>query len=159
MLSRLCAALSLGCALSQSNLSPNCAINGLPCAPPSWGFTYNLTQSTVIQPGASAGPGFFMPNHTYGLISLDWSVAQGVWFPNASNTNTTTCEATLRENCRLLKAAGKATRCFGYHNTELALQWLESQRALMYDPAYKDYFLQFLPGNPSKQVRALGDRL
>ena len=88
-----------------------------------------------------------MPEHTWGLISLDWSVARGTWFSgNASNS---TCEATLRANCGLLKAAGKATRCFSYHNSELALEWLESQRALMSNLANADLFLQYLPGNPS----------
>jgi hypothetical protein len=31
---------------------------------------------------------------------------------------------------------------------ELALEWLEPQRAVMYDPSTADYFLQYLPGNP-----------
>jgi len=49
-------------------------------------------------------------------------------------------------NCRALKAAGLAHRCFIYHNMELGLEWLESQRAVMYDtPAY---FLQYQQGNP-----------
>jgi hypothetical protein len=128
---------------ASAQVSPNCAINALPCAPPTWTPTWNLTQSTVIEPGHTAG--YFMPTHTYGLISLDWSVARSTWF--TGNTTNTTCEATLRENCRLLKAAGKTTRCFTYRNSELALEWLESQRALMSDPANKGLFLQYLPGN------------
>lgn len=130
---------------AQPPLSPNCALNGLPCAPPRWASTWNLTQSTVIQTGHTAG--YFNPNHTWGLISLDWSVARGTWF--TGNTSNSTCEATLRQNCRLLKAAGKATRCLGYHNSELALEWLESQRALMNDPTNADLFLQYQPGNPA----------
>ena len=127
-------------------LSPSCALNGLPCAPPRWAPTWNLTQSTVIEPGHTTG--YFMPEHAWGLVSLDWSVGRGTWFTgNASNS---TCEAFHRDNCRLLKAAGKATRCFAYVNTELALEWLESQRAIMYNPANNaDLFLQFQPGNPS----------
>jgi len=130
---------------AQQPLSPSCALNGLPCAPPRWAPTWNLTQSTVIEPGHTAG--YFDPGHTFGLVSLDWSVARGTWF--SGNTSNTTCEAAHRENCRLLKAAGKVTRCFGYHNTELALEWLESQRAIMRDPRNKDLFLQYQPGNPS----------
>ena len=125
--------------------SPNCALNGIPCPPPRWPAAWNFTQSTVIETGHTAG--YFMPNHTWGLVSLDWSVGRGTWFQN--NTANTTCEATHRENCRLLKAAGKVTRCFGYHNTELALEWLESQRAIMLDPGNADLFLQYQPGNPS----------
>ena len=132
---------------AAAQTSPNCAINGLPCAPPLWTPTWNLTQSTVIQPGHTAS--YFLPLHTWGLISLDWSVARGTWFAG-NNTKNTTMEATLTENCRQLKALGLASRCFIYHNTELALQWLESQRTVMYDPAFSGvYFLQYLPGNPS----------
>ena len=31
--------------------SPTCALNGVPCPPPTWEPTWNLTQSTVIQVG------------------------------------------------------------------------------------------------------------
>jgi hypothetical protein len=50
--------------------SPTCALNGLPCAPPQWEPSWNLTQSTVIQP---SGDYFFSPSHPWGLISLDWA--------------------------------------------------------------------------------------
>lgn len=91
----------------QPPVSPTCALNGNPCPPPLWTPNYNLTESTVIQPSSA---GYFMPNHTWGLISLDWSVARSVWF--TGNISNTTCEATSVEGCRRLKAAGKATRCF-----------------------------------------------
>ena len=91
----------------QPPVSPTCALNGNPCPPPNWEPNYNLTQSTVIQPSSA---GYFMPNHTWGLISLDWSVARSVWF--TGNISNTTCEATSVEGCRRLKAAGRATRCF-----------------------------------------------
>ena len=45
--------------------------------PPRWAPTWNLTQSTVINPGITDG--YFSPNHTWGLISPDWSCAQGIW--------------------------------------------------------------------------------
>ena len=89
--------------------SPTCALNGLPCAPPTWEPSWNLTQSTVIQP---SGDGFFMPSHPWGLISLDWSVANKIWY--LGNTSNTTCEATSVKGCQLLKAAGLAHRCFIY---------------------------------------------
>jgi hypothetical protein len=123
----------------QPPVSPTCALNGLPCPPPQWNATWNLTQSSVIQPSSA---GFFTPNHTWGLvrpavwrrgwalllllspapllsvslsltlapkISLDWSVARSIWF--TGNQSNTTCEATSREGCRRLKAAGLAHRC------------------------------------------------
>jgi hypothetical protein len=86
--------------------SPTCALDGY-CAPPTWTPTWNLTQSTVIQPSS---PSWFMPSHPWGLISLDWSVNRQTWF--TGNTSNSTCEATSTENCRRLKAAGLAHRCF-----------------------------------------------
>ena len=144
-----CLILSLSAFARAQPLSPSCALNGLPCAPPRWAPTYNLTQSTVIQTGHTAT--YFIPAHTWGMVSLDWSVDRGpsptAWYQG--NTSNTTCEASHRENCRLLKAAGKVTRCLSYANTELSLEWLESQRAIMREPANSDLFLQFQPGNPS----------
>eukprot|EP01045_Picozoa_sp_COSAG04_P024563 COSAG04_NODE_3082_length_3189_cov_1.949191_1_plen_189_part_00 len=53
------------------------AAAGQPFPPPRWAPTWNLTLSTVINPGITDG--FFAPNHSWGLISPDWSIAQGVW--------------------------------------------------------------------------------
>ena len=125
--------------------NPTCAKNGVPCPPPTWTPTWNLTQSTVIQP---SGDYYFTPKHPWGLVSLDWSVANKIWF--LGNTSNTTCEATSVTGCRLLKAAGLANRCFIYHNMELALQWLESQRAVMYDINYQDFFLRYTDGLGNK---------
>ena len=95
-----------------------------------------------------------MPNHTWGLVSLDWSVARGVWF--AKGRNQTNCEEVSTIGCRKLKAAGKASKCFIYHNMELALEWEESQRKVMYDPSKADYFLQYTDGKGNKNgVRQL----
>lgn len=98
-----------------------------PPRPPTWIPNWNLTESTTIQPN---GDSYFAPNHTWGLVSLDWSVARGVWFKHGRNK--TNCEAVSTEGCQRLKASGRASKCFIYHNMELALEWLESQRAVMY---------------------------
>ena len=82
-----------------------------PPVPPTWSANWNLTQSTTIQPSSN---GYFEPVHEWGLISLDWSVAKSVWMANGRNA--TNCEFISTEGCRRLKAAGKATRCFIYHN-------------------------------------------
>jgi hypothetical protein len=42
--------------------SPTCALNGEPCPAPTWEPTWNLTQSTVIQPSSD---GFFIPSHPW----------------------------------------------------------------------------------------------
>lgn len=74
------------------------------------------------------------------------------------------------EGCRRLKASGRAQKCFIYHNMEvnrclhqppaagfiiplpfqLALEWEESQRAVMYDPQRADFFLQYTDGHGNK---------
>jgi len=97
-----------------------------------------------------------MPEHPWGLISLDWSVAKNVWLKHGRNR--TNCEAVSTEGCRRLKAAGKAQRCFIYHNMELALEWEESQKKVMYEPRYADYFLRYHNGTIYNTARAEGDQ-
>jgi len=80
----------------------------------------------------------------WGLVSLDWSVARSIWQRDGNAKGTV--EATSIEGCRQLKAVSPNTKCFIYHNMELALQALESQRLVMYDPAKKYYFLQYTDG-------------
>jgi hypothetical protein len=85
-------------------------------------------------------------------VSLDWSIASGAWRPGgaAQACNATTGAATLVEQCRRMKAAGDGSvRCFVYRNTELALEWLEPQRAVMLDASKAGWFLQYQPGNPA----------
>jgi len=103
-----------------------------------------LSISTICQPGNTKS--YFSPslNKPWGLVSLDWSIANGEW--QGKSNRQSTCEATSVKGCQLLKAQGTATRCFIYHNTALALEWLESQRAVMYDPSKADYFLQYTDG-------------
>ena len=134
--------------------------------PPNWAPNWNLTEASVCQPGGgnanrynqTAGPGhYWMPadGHIWGLVQIDSSIAACRLGSRADpdfsrphpRSNETFCEASTRENCRLLKAAGKATRCLLYHNFELALEWLESQRAAMYDPDKRDLFLQWPNGS------------
>jgi len=135
--------------LGPSNLPcPSCTQNGLPCPVPiGWSeqANWNLTQSTVIQPRSED---YFMPKHPWGLISLDWGTAKNVWF--TGDNKTSTCEKTSVENCRMLKASGLVSRCFIYHNMLLALQILESQREVMYDPTKKDWFIQYTDGQGNK---------
>ena len=78
-----------------------------PFPPPTWKPNWNLTESTTIQP---SGNTYFMPTHPWGLISLDWSVARGIWFANGRNK--TNCEEVSANGCRKLKAAGLAAKCF-----------------------------------------------
>jgi hypothetical protein len=134
---------------AQLPLLPSCATtNGAPpCPLPVWEPTYQLNRSTIAQPGNTEGYLNATEAGRWGLLSLDWSIANGIW--NTGNRSNATGAATLVEQCRQIKAVNPLTKCFVYRNTELALEWLEPQRAVMYDPQYADYFLQYQPGNPS----------
>ena len=120
----------------------------IPCpVPKGWveAANWNLTESTICQPaGMASGPGYFVTPDPWGLVSLDWSVAQSHWNPTGNNT------AVSVENCRLLKAQGVIKRCFIYHNLALSLEWLEWQREAMYDESKSDYFLQYTDGMGNK---------
>ena len=128
----------------------SCALNG-GCPPPLWEPTYNLTLSTICQPGGSSNADYFIPppNKPWGFISLDWSVASNIW-KNTTNMSKSTEEATSIKNCQMIKSAFPNTRCMIYHNMELALQAFESQRKVMYNPQYSDWFLQYTYGNGTK---------
>lgn len=77
-------------------------------------------------------------------MSLDWSNARPIW--QAPDPKDSTCEAVSTANCRAIKALNPQTRCFIYHNTELALEWLESQRAVM-TPSNAPWFLRWPNGS------------
>ena len=89
------------CTAAASIWKFSVASTAMVCA---WNF---LTESTTIQP---SGNTYFMPTHPWGLISLDWSVARGIWFANGRNK--TNCEEVSTNGCRKLKAAGLAAKCF-----------------------------------------------
>ena len=112
--------------------APSCATNGVPCPPPRWAPEWNLTRSTAVQPWCSD---IFTPAHPWGLISLAWDCSSDGFE-----------EAAAVASCAALKARGIATRCFAYKNQELALRWLESQRAAMDDPSRLSWFLQWPNG-------------
>jgi len=98
-------------------------------------------------------------NKPWGLVSLDWSVARNIWSKNGLHN--ATIEAISREGCRLLKKNHSATKCFIYHNMELALESIESQRAAMYpgEPAYNAaLFLQWPNGSIYNERQEPGDQ-
>lgn len=171
------ALLSLRSASSLILPSPSClmgdGITGLTCTVPAlpvngtsgWVVDWSLRNSTACMPELSGALNniSFTPEHHWGLASLDWSVGKGTWL-NKTDLNSSTCQATSIANCRALKASGNLTRCFIYNNVELALQWLETSRSVMYDDSKKDWFLQYTDGNGHKtgeiynEKRAEGDQ-
>ena len=95
----------------------------------------------------SVDPAGFDPgNRTFGWITLDWQSNREAWLKE--DPRKATCEASMAANCAALKKAGRVKRCTIYHNMELALEWLESNRAVM-DQAHVDagWFLRFPNGS------------
>jgi hypothetical protein len=97
----------------------------------------------------------FAPSHHWGLASLDWSVGRGTWL--APDRRFSTCEATTIANLRAVKASGMVIRGGLYNNIELALEWKESNRLVMYDPELSDWFLQYTDGQGHKNGTIYND--
>eukprot|EP01052_Picozoa_sp_SAG31_P026451 SAG31_NODE_2396_length_5784_cov_15.942656_5_plen_151_part_00 len=110
--------------------------------------------ATYIEPRGPS-PSWANLSHVYGLVGLDWLNANGIWWDQTpAGRNRTRCEAVSVENCRRLKAAGLAKRCMIYHNLELALEWEESQRSVMYDQRKASYFLRYNNGTICERCAA-----
>lgn len=161
-------AAAVGATEQTVGLSPSCMMNGFPCPlPVGWRVDWSLYNSTIAMPelgGAGVNSSGFWPapGHHWGAVSLDWQVGEGVWLkPDRMRS---TCEETSGVNCARLKATGVVSRCGIYHNIELALQWIESARAVMYDSTKADWFLQYTDGQGHKngtiynEPRAEGDQ-
>lgn len=118
-----------------------------PCPLPAWEPVWQLNKSTICQPANVESFLNATEAARWGLVSLDWTIASSVWLGNGNVSNMTGA-ATLVEQCRQIKVVDPDTKCFVYRNTELALEWMEPQRAVMDDPAFASWFLQYQPGNP-----------
>lgn len=128
------------------------SIPGAPTWEPNWNLTE--TMATYIEP-RTPSPSWANLSHVYGLVGLDWLNANGIWWDQTpAGRNRTRCEAVSVENCRRLKAAGLAKRCMIYHNLELALEWEESQRSVMYDQRKASYFLRYSNGTICERCAA-----
>lgn len=121
---------------------------GTPCPPPQWEPAWELNISTTPWtpwgPDIAEGniPGFIAPENAsrWGWVNFDWSDANAIWQNEFPHPN----EATLVKQCRMVKAFGTGTRCMVYRNTELALQWQETSRAVMTaEKVDAGWFLQF----------------
>ena len=143
------------------SLSPSCMMNYQGCPlPANWSVDWSLYNSTIAMPelaGATNNISFTpAPGHHWGAVSLDWAVGRGTWLQ--PDRRASTCEATSAANCRALRQAGLVKRCGIYHNVELALEWIESSRVVMFDPSKKDWFLQWPNGTVFDQPRAEGSQ-
>ena len=145
-------------ALAQAaHPSPSCMLSGNaswdmsttpasnPCPlPVNWNVDWSVVNSTAGMSINAAG--CKAANHTWGWITLDWQSNREAWLHE--DPEQCTCEASMAANCAALKKAGRVKRCTIYHNMELALEWLESNRAVM-DQAHVDagWFLRFPNGS------------
>ena len=117
-----------------------------PLVLPPWPPTYELSLSTALFPTNQSGWWNTSLTARFGLLQFDWSNAQAVWArpPAGSCVEPAcgTCEQALAEQCRRVKQANPRTRCLVYRNTELGLQWLSSERAVM-NAEHSGFFLQY----------------
>ena len=138
---------------AQVPLQPSCAMayGSPPCPLPQapWARTWQLNRSTICQPGNTEDWLDAQAAARFGLLSLDWSIASAHWRAPGAPCSATTGAATLVEQCRRIKAVDPSTKCFVYRNAQLALEWLEPQRAAMQDASKAGYFLQYQAGNPA----------
>jgi hypothetical protein len=129
--------------------SPSCMLNGEPCPLPQWEPDWSTINSTALM---STDPAGFAPKHRWGWVTLDWQCGVKTWL--GTTPKQCTCEATSAAACAALKAAGKVKRCSIYHNMELSLEWIESERAVM-DAAHVEagWFLRFPNGSAFSHPR------
>lgn len=138
--------------------SPSCMLNNESCPiPRSWTPDWSVINSTAMM-SATDSPDGFKPTNRWGYVTLDWQCGSNNWI-NADPAKTT-CEATSAANCADLKKKGLVKYCGIYHNMELSLQWLESERRVM-DAAHvkAGWFLTYPNGTVLDiQRRAPGNR-
>jgi len=116
-----------------------------PFAPLAFPFphTWNLSRSTIILTGNSSGWTDAMAAR-YGVVAFDWANAKPVWLEK--NRSDSKNEESLLEQAKRVKALESGTRVFVYRNAMQAMQWQESQRAVMYDDRYSGFFLRCRSG-------------
>jgi hypothetical protein len=134
--------VKLSCGVSKG-LDPK-ATWSKPCPVPTWAPTWDLARSTAIQPCNATG--WYDPVYAakWGLVSV-----------SPMESAPPDCEERLVEQCKKIKTINPDVKCFVYRNTELALEWLGSQRAVM-DEAHAGFFLNFQGGNASAKCAAAG---
>ena len=94
--------------------------------------------------------GYFTEGYRFGLVSFDWNNAADIWSKNRPMK--ATCEEALVEQAKMVKSKNPYTRVTVYKNFELALQWLSSERAAMYDKSKSDFFLKYQSGSQKGNI-------
>ena len=146
--------LLLGAALVvAASAVPSCRSNeGENGRFPQWNVTYNMQDSTIIQPCNTTGFLNASMYSQFGVVSVDWSNAKQLWVQPPMS-----CEELLVEQAALLKAARPGVRVMGYRNIVKALPWFSSVRGRMDNAAYADWFLSFSPSSKPYHVPQCDD--
>lgn len=126
-------------------------ISMLPPFPPTW----VLRSSTIVHTSNKSGWTDSAEASKYGIVSFDWNNAKELWM-RPHDPNSSSCEAALLEQARRVKATGSGTRVLLYRNVMWALQWMESERGVMYSPAYAGFFLRYKHGSGAIWRKNLG---
>jgi len=111
---------------------------------PKWPPTYNMSQSTIIQPCNYSG--YFSPEFSgkWAIISYDWSNAKQMW----ANQKPMNCEDMLLKQAQATKQYSNTNHVWVYRNLVKALPWFEEVREKILDSNYAGWFLKFKPQGP-----------
>ena len=137
------AVLAAIAAASSTAAGPACHSNeGMQGRFPLWEPTWNMQDSTIIQPCNKSGFLNATLFSQYGVVSLDWSNAKQLWVQPPMS-----CEELIVEQAALLKAARPGVRVMGYRNIIKALPWFSTVREKMDNPEFSNWFLPFSTHN------------
>ena len=112
---------------------PGNALDNLPRRLPPWPPTYNLSLSTTMYAQNATGPWDVALTQGVGLVIMAIGQIPGYWGSHA--------EQKAEASCRQQKALNPASRCTVYYNTELGMEWDDSQKEVM-TVEHQDLWLQ-----------------
>jgi hypothetical protein len=99
-----------------------------------------MTESLITMQCNSSGWSSAERAAQFGIVSYDWSNVKALW----AAAKPMTCEELLTQQAMKAKAAG-TKHVFVYRNTVKAINWFDSVRRKLDDPAYSGFFLRFDP--------------
>jgi hypothetical protein len=106
---------------------PSCGPDGLPRMLPPWPPTYNLSLSTTMYAENSTGPWDVTLTRDVGLVIMPIQNDH----PGHPAYPGSHQEQKAEASCRQQKQLNPASRCTVYYNTELGMEWDDSQKELM----------------------------
>ena len=113
-------------------------------AVPTWPSTYQLNRSTINMMCNYTGQQAPATTAGWATVDFDWSNNLAQW--SASVPMDT--EERLMQQAALTVAATPDTRVWIYRNSVYGYPWYTAVRAILDDPAYEPWFIQFKPQGP-----------